>query len=200
MIIVVPNLLISTQRDSEIPIEEKNLNEIINIRPPQESSVYYEDTTGSAYGVYVSGDYAYVADGSSGLAVIDVSDPTNPGTPVYEPTAQHAHGIYVKGDYAYVTSAYAGLAVIDVSNPTNPGTPVYEATCGGCADVYVSGNYAYIADYDSGLAVVDISAWTGGTGGTGEAIPFGNFYLIFMGLSVICLIVNKKRQIVREAR
>ncbi|MHA1535503.1 MAG: hypothetical protein ACTSP8_12315, partial [Promethearchaeota archaeon] len=56
---------------------------------------------------------------------------------------------------------------------------------------YVSGNYAYVADYDSGLAVVDISAWIGGAG---EAIPFGNFYLIFMGLSVICIIVYKKRK------
>ncbi len=72
MFIVIPNLLISIQRDIEIPIEEKNPNEIINTRPPQESSVYYEDTTGWACGVYVSGDYAYVADGPSGLAVIQV--------------------------------------------------------------------------------------------------------------------------------
>jgi len=33
MFIVIPNLLISIQRDIEIPIEEKNPNEIINIRP-----------------------------------------------------------------------------------------------------------------------------------------------------------------------
>ena len=68
MLIVIPNLLISIQRDFETPIDEKNPNEIINTLPPQESSVYYEDTTGTAYGVYVSGDYAYVADGGSGLA------------------------------------------------------------------------------------------------------------------------------------
>ena len=65
-----------------IPIDEKNPNVIDNTCPPQESSVHYEDTTGSAWDVYVSGDYAYVADSSSGLAVIDISDPTNPGTPV----------------------------------------------------------------------------------------------------------------------
>jgi len=82
MFIVVPNLLISIQRDFEIPIDEKKPNEIINIRPPQESSVYYEDTTGAAQCVYVSGDYAYVGDGNSGFAVIDISDPTNPGTPL----------------------------------------------------------------------------------------------------------------------
>ena len=32
------------------------------------------------------------------------------------------------------------------------------------------------------------------------AIPFGNFFLIFIGFSVICLIFTKKRQIVREPR
>ena len=65
-----------------IPAEERNPNEINNTRLPQKSSLYYENTTGDAYGVYVSGDYAYVADGSSGMAVINISDPTNPGTPV----------------------------------------------------------------------------------------------------------------------
>jgi len=41
MFIVIPNLLISIQREIEIPIDEKKPNEIINTRPPQESSVYY---------------------------------------------------------------------------------------------------------------------------------------------------------------
>ncbi len=35
---------------------------------------------------------------------------------------------------------------------------------------------------------------------TEGAIPFGNFFLIFLGFSVICLIFTKKRQIVRESR
>jgi len=84
MYIVIPNLLISIQRNIEIPIDERNPNEIINTRPPQESSVYYEDTTGVAYGVYVSGDYAYVADTYSGLAVIEVSAPTSSEEPTSE--------------------------------------------------------------------------------------------------------------------
>ena len=74
----------------------------------------YEDTTGYAFGVYVSGDYAYVADGDSGLAVIDISDPTNPGTPVYKDTTGDARGVFVSGDYAYVADGESGLAVIDI--------------------------------------------------------------------------------------
>jgi hypothetical protein len=34
----------------------------------------------------------------------------------------------------------------------------------------------------------------------GGEIPFGNYFLIFIGFSVICLIFIKKRQIVRESK
>jgi len=36
------------------------------------------NTDGYAKGVFVSGDYAYVADGYNGLLIMDVSNPTNP--------------------------------------------------------------------------------------------------------------------------
>ncbi|KKK51598.1 hypothetical protein LCGC14_3113330, partial [marine sediment metagenome] len=144
--------------------------------------------------IYVSGDYAYVASSIYGLAVIDISDPTHPGTPVYEDTTGEAFEVYVSGDYAYVADISSGLAVIDISDPTNPGTPVYEDTTGDARDVYVSGNYAYVADDISGLAVIDISDMEDST------IPFGNSFLIFIGFSVICLIFIKKRQIVRKSR
>ncbi|MFM6405747.1 MAG: DUF4347 domain-containing protein, partial [Microcystis sp.] len=36
------------------------------------------DTFGNAYGVQIVGRYAYVADGGSGLQIIDITDPTNP--------------------------------------------------------------------------------------------------------------------------
>ena len=140
-----------------ISFEEKNPNEIINTRLPQKSSVDYIDTTGYANSVYVSGDYAYVADGVSGLAIINIFDPTNPGTPIYEDTTDEASNVYVSGNYAYVADFSSGLAVIDISNPTNPGTPIYKNTTGNAYSVYVSGNFAYVADGISGLAVINIS-------------------------------------------
>ena len=76
-----------------------------------------------------------MADRSSGLAVIEISDPTNPGTPVYEDTTGDAYSVYVSGDYAYVADQSSGLAVIDISDPTNPGTPIYEGTTGRAGGV-----------------------------------------------------------------
>ena len=104
----------------------------------------------------MSGDYAYIAGEISGLAVIDISDPTNPGTPVYQNMTDEAHSVYVSGDYAYVADYSKGLAVINISDPTNPGTPIYKNTTGNANNVYVSGYYAYVADGSSGLAVIEI--------------------------------------------
>jgi len=140
-----------------IPIEKKNPNESNNTLLPQISSVYYEDTTGLAHSVFVSGDYAYVADGLTGLAVIDISDPTNPGSPVYEDTAGNAFDVYVSGDYAYLADLTEGLAVINISNAANPAAPIYEDTTGLTRGVYVSGDYAYIADWLSDFTSINIS-------------------------------------------
>jgi hypothetical protein len=142
VLIVLPVFFSSIQGDTAFFANDSNSKENFDIPSLRDSSVYYEDTNGYAYDVFVSGDYAYIADHSSGLAVIDISDPTNPGTPVYEGTTSKTLGVYVSGDCAYVANGFSGLAVIDISDPTNPGTPVYENTDGYAYKVYVSGDYA----------------------------------------------------------
>ncbi|MHA1375252.1 MAG: hypothetical protein ACTSR7_13280 [Promethearchaeota archaeon] len=121
------------------------------------SSVYYRDTDGYGYDIFISGDYAYIADEWNGLVVIDISDPTTPGTPICKPTDGGAWGIYVSGNYAFIADDTSGLAVIDISDPTAPGDPDYLDTDGYAEAVYVEGNYAYIADEWNGLVVIDIS-------------------------------------------
>jgi len=158
MCILIPSLLIGMQRSIETSIEKKNPNEVVNTHPPQESSVYYENTTGYANGIYVSGDYAYVADHSSGLAVIDISDPTNPGTPFYTPPFVYTvMDVYVSGDYAYLARGSLGFMVVNISDPINPKWIFKEVTNGIAHDVFVNGDYAYVADDTSGLAIIDIS-------------------------------------------
>ena len=60
------------------------------------------DTPSFAEGVYVAGSYAYVADYSSGLQVIDVSDPQNPAVTGACDTTGDARGVYVVCSFAYV--------------------------------------------------------------------------------------------------
>ena len=103
-----------------------------------------------------------MGDGPSGLAVIDVSDPTNPGSPnYYDPDSTGSMGktAVVNSQYAVIASWRIGLTSWDISNPA---TPVYKSsrlTSDGSrlGYVVVSGNYAYAPVRNSGLAIFDIS-------------------------------------------
>ena len=117
------------------------------------------DTSGSATKVTVIGNYAYVADYGSGLAIIDVSDPASPGTPVYINTTGDASGIAVRGNYAYVADGSSGLHIIDVSDPSSPSLLGTFDTDGYASDVTLSadGTKAYVADGLSGLHIINVS-------------------------------------------
>ncbi len=132
------------------------------------------DTPGIANSVYVSGNYAYVADGSSGLQIIDISDPANPTVKSTYDTPGHAWDVFVSGNYAYVADRDTGLLIIDISTPTSPTLKGTYDTPGYGEGVYVSGNYAYVADGISGLQIIDISnsenpTFTGSYDTSGEA-------------------------------
>ena len=115
------------------------------------------DTPGYAYGVQVVGNYAYVADGGTGVQIIDISNPTNPTRKGSYDTPNLAIDVQVVGDYAYVADYWSGLQIIDISNPTNPTRKGNYDTPDLTYVVQVVGNYAYVADFDSGLQIIDIS-------------------------------------------
>ena len=113
--------------------------------------------TGWAQGVAVAGNYAYVADNSGGLQVIDISNPANPQRVGGYDTTGFAYGVAVARNYAYVADYAAGLQVIDISNPANPQRVGGYDTAGLAYGVAVAGSYAYVAYYGAGLQVIDIS-------------------------------------------
>ena len=115
----------------------------------------FYNTPGSAWGVAVAGGYAYVADGGSGLRVVDVSTPSNPTEVGFYDTPGGAEGVAVAAGYAYVADGY-GLRVVDVSDPTNPTEVGFYDTPGSAHGVAVAGGYAYVTDWQ-GLRVVDVS-------------------------------------------
>ena len=115
------------------------------------------DTSGYAWGVQVVGNYAYVADGDSGLQIIDISSPTTPTLKGNYDTPDRALDVQVVGNYAYVADDYKGLQIIDISDPTTPTLKGNYDTSGYTLGVQVVGNYAYVADGDSGLQIIDIS-------------------------------------------
>ena len=70
------------------------------------------DTIDYASGVYISGDYAYVANGVDGLWIIDVSRPEDPTDVGFFDTGGLALGVYVTGNYVYVADGDDGLYIL----------------------------------------------------------------------------------------
>lgn len=114
------------------------------------------NTPGLALSVYVSNDYAYVADAEDGLRIIDVSNPGSPKEMGFYGTPGEALGLYVSGGYAYV--ADGDLRTIDVSDPGNPKeSEYYYITPGEAWGVHVAEGYAYVTDEKGGIRIIDVS-------------------------------------------
>jgi hypothetical protein len=137
-----------------------------------------------AYGIAVSGNYAYVAsqgcvnpkeqpcpDPSVGndLDVIEIAGPEAPRIIATlrseaEPEAfSHVTSVAISGSYAYLTAAYQDrLTVVDIADPLEPELVIslHDTTHFTFpVDVAISGSYAYVINQKSNgpLAVVDIS-------------------------------------------
>ncbi len=76
--------------------------------------------SGSALWVELAGCLAYVADGASGLRVVNVTNPRQPNALGIYNTPGTAQGVTVAGGIAYVADQDGGLQVINVTDPRNP--------------------------------------------------------------------------------
>jgi len=110
---------------------------------------------GFANAVAVSGDYAYVAAGASGLQVVSLSsDRTSPVVSGSLDLTGSAYDIYLVGNTAYVAGS-STLSVVDITTPTAPVLRGSFST-GNCLGVVVQGTTAYL-NCSSGLLLVNIS-------------------------------------------
>ncbi len=102
--------------------------------------------------VFVSGNYAYVAD-STILRIINISNPATPTLTGSYTAAGAINGISVSGNYAYLATS-ADTAELTVVNITNPATPVTAASfnigdAANATNVYIDGTYAYVGKVNS---------------------------------------------------
>ncbi|MDD3102572.1 MAG: hypothetical protein PHE59_05505, partial [Patescibacteria group bacterium] len=112
-------------------------------------------TLSDSQGVYVSGDYAYMAEGYQGLHIYDITGDTPSYVGSYD-TPGYARDVYVSGDYAYVTDSDWGLQIINISIPSAPSFVSWYNTPGTAYQVVVDGDYAYVIDATT-LQIINIS-------------------------------------------
>ena len=113
-------------------------------------------TFGSSSDVVLSGNYAYVAAGSDGLQILNVSNPSAPSLVGSCDTSGTARAVDVVGNYAYVADDLSGLQIIDISNPADPLRVGGYDTSGNARGLDVAGGYAYVADVGGGLQIIDV--------------------------------------------
>lgn len=101
-------------------------------------------TPGTADGVVVQGDYAFVVDGN--LQIIDIKTPTLPRMVATIDTSGNANDVAVSGSNAYVADDHEGLLTIDISTPTNPEIASKISIDARYTDkIYIADGYAYLS-------------------------------------------------------
>jgi hypothetical protein len=89
----------------------RTLRNVSNPTNPIEIGFY--DTPGNAQSLVLSGNYAYVGDGSSGLLlIINITDPGNPKLAGEYDTPGFVWGIYIFNSHAYVANGPHGLRIL----------------------------------------------------------------------------------------
>jgi len=122
------------------------------------------DTSGRARGVAIQNQYAFVADGDDGLAIVNISSPTNLKKTGSVALPGFAGRVAVEGDLAVVTDAAQNrVHLVDVSDKFNPALQWTYQTLDIVREVAVEGGVAFLAekgDNFSGLEAVSCSLVT----------------------------------------
>jgi hypothetical protein len=107
--------------------------------------------------ILVDDSRAYIAAGTDGIYIVDISDRTAPRVIGRWDSPGTAEGIARDGSWIYVADGPFGLRIVDASDPATP-RPVGSAFDTRFAfDVAVRDHYAFVAAADAGLLVVDVA-------------------------------------------
>jgi hypothetical protein len=143
-------LAIITHESSADGLNGITLLDVTDLRHPQVISRFTApDLAPGIHNVWIEGDYAYlVVDGavpSSGLRVVDVSQPSNPRIVAdFYGGSSFLHDVYVRDGLAFLSHWWEGLIILDVGNGIAGGSPTIPREVGRIA---VSGYRVHNAWY-----------------------------------------------------
>lgn len=116
----------------------------------------------AAKAISVVGNYAYLANGTAGLRIVDVSNatavtPSTSDSGNYD-TSGNAVGLYIDGNYAYIADDTGGVVILDITTPGTPSLVKSFAVPSGASvrAVNASGNTLYVAS-ESDFWIYDTS-------------------------------------------
>jgi hypothetical protein len=134
--------------------------QILSIEDPSRPMIIGSLRTGCYIrGIYISGNYAYLAEEYNGLDVVDISNPSNPNLISRFPLTirDSANSIGLLGNYAFLgTNNY--IYVINISDPSNPQMSWQSEFLGNknFTDIKIANSKAYVCGVD-GIYIYDVS-------------------------------------------
>lgn len=123
--------------------------------PPSEFEIAQIEL-GSAYDLQLIDNHAYVSN-NSGIAIIDVSDLTNPELVSNIGSEEALFGILVEEEIAYTGKNSNGLSIIDLQDLIHPEVISELDFSGSVYDLCIDSVYLYVSTWKGDLYVVDIS-------------------------------------------
>ena len=102
----------------------------------------------NSWDVDLLGDYAYVADGAGGLAVINIADAFAPQHLMSLETSGSANDVVVGNNLLVVSCGSAGIDVFTLDDPANPVLVGHANTSSLAITADIIGNTVYVADWD----------------------------------------------------
>lgn len=108
--------------------------------------------------VQAVGDLVYLACGTDGVQILEVSDVTRPTLVGHIPSQGESRALRVVGSIAYIADGKkGGLAAVDVSDPSQPKRLSNLVTGDSIDSVTTVGLNAYVTTGTEGMAIIDIS-------------------------------------------
>jgi hypothetical protein len=131
-------------------LEDIAVVDAADLRSPQVLAAL--DTPGTAEGVDLVGEHAFVADALEGLTVVDVGDSESPSVVANVDTPGMAWRVRVVDDRAYVADGWdGGVRVFDVVDPKAPREVEHVFVPGLVRDVEVADGTMYVSSLNGGL-------------------------------------------------
>jgi hypothetical protein len=131
--------------------------------------------------IQMVGNLAYVVSSSSGLHIVDLTDPANPqeiGRATWYDWGFLSGGVYVIGNRAYVATT-CGCCAFDISDPTHPIEIARWWEDRSLSDIFVLDTIAIIQQSDNAPVIADIS----NLGNVQQIGDFGNRWLWPVGMA-----------------
>jgi hypothetical protein len=129
---------------------------IIDIQNPTSMNIVHSGAWSDLYGLDVQGELAYVADGTFGVYIINVSNPYVPITVDSFNTAGSVKDVLVDGGLAYVADGTAGVTILNVSDPTNISFLGDIDTTGDTRKLALQGNTLFVSNWP-GTIIIDVT-------------------------------------------